>query len=252
MERAAFLIKPEDVRISCLLNPETIVVKRNAGVRPRQSIGGPLTGRTMADAPLLFTGGGHTWMDMELLFDVNLPGSTMVTRDVRDLSGPFFRMAENDSAQNGYAQPPVVRLVWGKSWNIPGVITHAAEKLECFNASGVPSRSWMKLRLRRVAGENEETGPSFDWAAVEETYTKLIEVLEQYYSENAAGGADAVNERSVTCLFNESLDLLAEKYYGNPALWRFIAIFNGISDPFAKTWNRVIRIPPLSELVKKI
>lgn len=253
MERVAFLIKPEDIRISCLLNPETIVMKRNAGVTPRQSIGGPVCGADMADAPLLFTGGGHTWLDMELLFDVNLPGSTRTALDVRDLSGPFFQMAENRSEETGYAGPPVVRMVWGKSWNIAGVITHVAEKLECFNASGVPSRSWMKLRLRRVMEEeSEEADSSFDWAAASETSMKLIELLEQYSSPGRGGESDPVTERSDTCLFTERLDLLARKYYGDPALWRFIAVFNHITDPFEPPGNVVIRIPPLFELVKKI
>jgi len=36
MERVAFLIEPEGLRLGALLNPETLVIRRTAGVRPRR------------------------------------------------------------------------------------------------------------------------------------------------------------------------------------------------------------------------
>jgi hypothetical protein len=62
MERVAFLIEETGERIVCLLNPESVVVRRTAGVRPRRSIGGSLAGSELADDALLFTGGGTTEM----------------------------------------------------------------------------------------------------------------------------------------------------------------------------------------------
>ena len=44
MERAAFLIEETNQRIGCLLNPESLVVWRTAGLRSRQSVSGQLTG----------------------------------------------------------------------------------------------------------------------------------------------------------------------------------------------------------------
>jgi hypothetical protein len=41
-------------------------------------------------------------------------------------------------------------LIWGKSWNIPGIVVAVAERLEHFTAAGVPRRSWLRLRLLRV------------------------------------------------------------------------------------------------------
>ena len=40
MERVAFLIEETNERLRCLLNPETLVLRRTAGVRPRQSATG--------------------------------------------------------------------------------------------------------------------------------------------------------------------------------------------------------------------
>ena len=60
MERVAFLIEDTNERLSCLLNPENLVVRRIAGVQPRRSAAGQLTGVGLADDPLLYTGGGRT------------------------------------------------------------------------------------------------------------------------------------------------------------------------------------------------
>src|SRR6185436_21110791 len=76
MERAAFLIEDSGARIPCLLNPASVVMRRVAGIRPRFSIGGPLTGAGLGDSPLHFTGGGTTEITMDLLFDVSLARST--------------------------------------------------------------------------------------------------------------------------------------------------------------------------------
>ncbi len=39
MERVAFLIEETGERIGCLLNPDSLVIRRSAGVQPRRSAG---------------------------------------------------------------------------------------------------------------------------------------------------------------------------------------------------------------------
>ncbi len=77
MERVAFLIEDTGERIGCLLNPESLVVRRQAGVRARRSAGGLVTGADLADDQLLYSGGGNTELTMNLLFDVSLAGSSI-------------------------------------------------------------------------------------------------------------------------------------------------------------------------------
>ncbi len=151
MERVAFLIEETNERIGCLLNPETLVMRRVAGVRPRRSATGQLTGAGLADDPLLYTGGGRTELELDLLFDVSLAGSSITTSDVRDLTLPLWNLAENTSQDAGYACPPQVLFIWGKSWNIRGVVVAVAERLEYFTSEGVPRRSWLRLRMLRAA-----------------------------------------------------------------------------------------------------
>src|SRR5437773_9766976 len=144
LERAAFLIEESGERIPCLLNPAGLVLRRVAGVRPRFSVGGPLTGAGVSDSPLLFTGGGTTEITMDLLFDVSLARSEPLPENVRELTEPLWRLAENEAKAGEYGRPPAVRFVWGKAWNIPGVVVALAERLEYFTQAGTPRRSWLR------------------------------------------------------------------------------------------------------------
>jgi hypothetical protein len=150
MERVAFLIEETNERLGCLLNPENLVVRRFAGVQTRRSLTGQLTGAGLTDDPLLFTGGGLTELQLDLLFDISLAGSSVRTDDVRDLTRPLWNLAENAASPTNYARLPVVRFIWGKSWNIPGVVIAVAERLEQFSSTGVPNRSWLRMRFVRV------------------------------------------------------------------------------------------------------
>src|SRR5262245_32780098 len=151
MERVAFLIEHSGERIGCLLNPESIVRRRAAGLRPRRSVSGLLTGRGLSDDQLIYTGGGMTELNLDLLFDVSVSGSTISTEDVRDLTAPLWALAVNAPVEDGYGRPPLARFIWGKSWNIPGVIAGVAERLEWFTPEGIPRRSWLRMRMLRVA-----------------------------------------------------------------------------------------------------
>jgi hypothetical protein len=151
LERVAFLIEETNQRIGCLLNPESLLMQRVAGVRPMHAATGPATGTGLSDAPLLYTGGGRTQLELALLFDVSLAGSSIATGDVRELTAPLWNLAENAKRTAGYGRPPLVRFVWGKSWNIPGIVVAVAERLEDFTPAGVPRRSWLRLRMLRVS-----------------------------------------------------------------------------------------------------
>jgi nucleoid-associated protein YgaU len=150
VERVTFLIEQTNERVGCLLNPESLTLQRVAGVQPRRSISGGLTGTALADDPLLYSGGGRTELRLDLLFDIGLAGSSITTGDVRDLTLPLWNLAENSSQRDRYGQPPLVRFIWGKSWNVLGVVVAVAEHLEDFTPGGTPRRSWLRLQMVRV------------------------------------------------------------------------------------------------------
>lgn len=237
MERIAFLIEETNQRVPCMLNPETLVLRRTAGLRARESIGGQITGAGRHDTPLIYTGGGRTVLELDLLFDVTIPGAAMATgdrsRDVRTLTRPFWTMAENTARRRGYSHPPQVRFFWGKAWNIPGVVEAVAERFEHFTREGVAQRSWLRLRMVRVDDPTPQPanppGYRLDDLPAPET---LPPPEDDWDAHQFTGGAEG-----------ERLDQLAARYYGNPSLWRLLATANGIDDPNDISAGAVLRVP---------
>ncbi|MCP4694480.1 MAG: hypothetical protein GY859_41005, partial [Desulfobacterales bacterium] len=231
MERIAFLIEDSGERIGGLLNPESLIIRRQAGVRARRSSGGLVTGADLADDQLLYCGGGNTELTMNLLFDVSLAGSSISTEDVRDLTGPFRRLAENSQQGGSYGNPPVCRFVWGKSWDIPGLVTAVAERLEYFTQAGVPRRSLMRLLFRRVmepiVSRPAVTGPE---RPVPGRGPGLGGVGERLEAHEVTGG--------------ERPDQIAHSNYRDPALSRALMSYNDIDDPLHIPAGTILDIPP--------
>ena len=170
-------------------------------------------------------------MTLNLLFDVSLAGSSTVTSDVRDLTGPIWRLSENSAG----GVPPICRFVWGKSWHLPGVITAVAERVEYFTVQGVPQRSWMRLRFRRVAEPvSNQLGERYSPAAGASGWTGPTESGNLPESHEVAG--------------NERPDQIAAKSYGDPALMRPLMTHNNIEDPLNIPVGTLLDIPPLEAL----
>ena len=242
MERAAFLTEDSGERIPCLLNPASVVVRRAAGVRPRFSVGGPLTGAGVTDTPLLFTGGGTTEITMDLLFDVSLARSAPPPENVRDLTEPLWQLAENEAKDGQYGRPPAVRFVWGKAFNIPGVVVAVSERLEFFTQAGTPQRSWLRLRMLRItsaeptedatpaippAESDEEMEALGDWPTpVDEGEVQRFDLL-----GDGEGAAERPDTIAAACGFA-------------PEDWPVIMEFSGVDDPTELRAGQTIRIPP--------
>lgn len=246
MERVAFLLEPSGERIGALLNPETLVVRRTAGLRQRRALSGGIAGGGSMDEPLLFTGGGTTELLLELLFDVSLLGSSVQTEDVRDLTQPLWRLAENSVAEGGFGRPPRVRIVWGKRLNEPAVVASIAERLEHFTASGAPRRSWVRMRLVRLEeplSESTEAPPVAAGLTAEQVTEQLPP--ESFEAHEVVGAGGSPGEPPVA---GQRLDEIAHQYYGDPSLWRLVASLNGIADPLRVPSGTVLRLPPANAL----
>ncbi len=237
MERAAFLIEDGGERIPCLLNPASLVLRRVAGVRRRLSVGGALTGAGANESPLLFTGGGTTEITMDLLFDVTLPRSEPTPEDVKELTEPLWRLAENQPKPGEYGRPPAVRFVWGKAWNIAGVIVALSERLEYFTQSGTPQRSWLRLRMLRTDGEDVSAAPSRSPAEPSEMGDWPTTPVDesQVLRYDLVGDGEGVAERP---------DEIAVANGFAPEDWPRIMEFSGVDDPTALEPGQTLRVPP--------
>ena len=161
--------------------------------------------------------------------------------DVRTLTQPLWALAENGLPVSGTLAPQRVRFVWGRSWNVPGVILAVAERLECFDPQGVPKRSWLSLRMRRVEEEQEAangppppTSPQFEL--------------------NPAHPSDGSSDDSVVVPVDDDgahltpLHMIAAERYGDPRYDRALAEYNGLDDLLALDEARPIRLPPASAI----
>lgn len=246
MERVAFLIEDTNERLTCLLNPETLVVRRTAGIRSRRSLGGQITGTGLSDDALIYTGGGRTEMELDLLFDVTLAGSTVTTEDVRELTLPLWNLAENNTSNQGYGELRRIRFLWGKYWDFPGIIVAVAERLEHFTPEGAPRRSWLRMRLLRVddGAAASSSAQSTEAAAMTlgelpDDFTDSEEEWDVYETLGTGDGGSG-----------ERLDQLADDYYGDPSLWRLIAKANDVEDPNEISSGTALQFPPLDLLNK--
>lgn len=248
MDRVAFLIERSGARIACMLNPESVVQKRWAGIRPMRSGGGFLTSIGLSDDPLLYTGGGTTELRLDLLFDVSLTESSIKTNDVRDLTRPLWELSENEGGEDGFGRPPIARFVWGTSWNVRGLVAAIAERLEFFSSGGAPSRSWLRMRFLRI-GEptaGEET-PAPAPPSAEQIPGPGEIPADQVEVHELLGGSSEGNDAAA----GERLDEIAFRYYGNPAFWRVLARFNSLEDPLHLRTGLSLHVPPLSLLTSR-
>lgn len=246
MERVAFLVDYSGERIDCLLNPETVAVTRLAGIRPRGTSYGQLIGAGQADDPLLFTGGGRTQIVLDLLFDVELVEEQIRPADVRALTRRLWMLAENSTEERGAVRPPLVRLVWGKSWNVPGVIAAVAERFDAFDPDGTPRRSWLRMKLIRVTESRAQAQAAFDDRLAQAQAQAAAQAVAN--TDPSAAPTQAVRAigdgQSDPDYSGVRFDLLATDALGSPFLWRLLAEHNRINDPLRVPPGTVLTVPP--------
>ncbi|NUU23912.1 MAG: hypothetical protein HOV68_20780 [Streptomycetaceae bacterium] len=234
MERVAFLVDDTGLRVDCLLNPETVQVTRLAGVRPRSAAAGRITGQGLADDPLVFTGGGRTELVLDLLFDVDFAETQTRPEDVRTLTRPLWMLSENSATEHGWVRPPLIRLVWGKTWNVPGIIVAIAERFDAFTLGGTPRRSWLRLKMVRVAESADAAQEGFE--------AELAAA-----STPAAPGSAVVaagDGAAETGYSGVRFDLLSHDALGSPLRWRLLAEHNRIANPFEVQAGTPLAVPP--------
>ncbi|KAB0681334.1 hypothetical protein [Aureimonas leprariae] len=257
MERIAFLVEKTGEQIFCLLNPETVVVRRSAGLRGRRLASGAVTGLALTDDPLIATGGGTTEIDLDLLFDIDLdqdlkrraaeaatdasvaaPPFDLELADVRNLTRPVWNLAENGEGFDGFGAPPAVRLIWGRAWNIPGVVISVAEKFERFAPDGRPQRSWLRLRLRRV--DSEKAASPAPLSATTQFELPLPDAVGRDGEARSTGVTLMPDEFGIP---SPRIDEIVAGHYGDLGPLAAVLAFNEIEDPLNVAEGQVLILP---------
>ncbi|MEO1576149.1 MAG: hypothetical protein AAFU65_14485, partial [Pseudomonadota bacterium] len=119
-----------------------------------------------------------------------------------------------------------VHVFWGKKRALLGVIAALAERLDDFDSAGIPRRSWLRMRMLRVADDDlagtaaHSTPPDVDAGdrmSPDNDLPDSASIVHDVTGDGPDGG--------------DRLDTLAWRYYGDPALWRVLAWLNDVDDP---------------------
>ena len=144
-------------------------------------------------------------MSMELFFDDWENENADLLDDIKTLLG-WLKPTE-ESINKKTPQPQILKLHWGSNHSLSefkGFLKSVSVKYTMFKPDGKPVRATASIALEEVPDEPKPTNPTSGSLAGRRTY-----VL-------AAG---------------DSLHSVAYAEYGDPGLWRALAVFNGIDDP---------------------
>ncbi len=162
-------------------------------------------------SPLLqFVNGNLRTLEMELFFDTSEP-----PRDVRDETQKVVRLLDIDSELHA---PPVLRVSWA-SLQLRCVLARASQKFVRFVDDGRP------VRARLTVTFNEYMDPESESKEVNRQTADFSKVH--------------------VVKLGETLSSIAGDFYGDPQVWRPIAILNGLDDPRAISTGQELRVPAL-------
>lgn len=163
-------------------------------------------------APLThFISGNARTLTMELFFDTYESGE-----DVRDYTQKITELLEIESELHA---PPVCRFSWGKL-EFKAVLERVTQRFTMFrDEQGIPVRATLNV-----------------------TFKEYKTITEQF-QEKPRHSSDRTKQRLISP--GDSLWLLADKEYGDPALWRPIARANNLANPRKLEVGKEIIVPPL-------
>jgi nucleoid-associated protein YgaU len=168
------------------------------------------------EAPILqFVRGNTEKLSFDVLIDTTdlEPGSPQ--RDARTLANKILQLARVDGERHA---PPICKFEWGGEV-LEGVIETVRRQFVLFDPSGVPTRITLSLGVKRYRSLKEQLG-TMNRRSPDRTRTVVV----------AAG---------------DTLPAIAFRAYGDDALWRPIALHNGIVDPARLQPGTVLELPKL-------
>ncbi len=253
MEKIIFFDEQDGSRIDALLNPESLSWRRSAGVRSRLIGERPVMYPEAREDTLIFTGGGVTDIDLNLLFDTRLlprrpppiPISDAANTqrdsysDVRDLTQPLWALTEAQrlGGTNSTIGLRPQLLIWGE-WSVRVVFTAIAERFEEFNIDGMPRRAWLSISLRRV--ETDETATTNSTASGNTTMLDQLAHSDPDTGLTAVAGDLSVAAATTPLAGIGRPDLFAHEVLGDARLWPLLLDHLGIEDPLS------VSMPPVT------
>ena len=168
---------------------------------------------------------------------ISAPSAQLAITDVRELSGPLWRLTENGVEGAVTDGPSVVHFIWGAAWNVPCIAISVAERFDQFAADGTPLRSWVRIHLRRThLPMRRDRAPG-------------LSLSPQLASSGLRSDASLPESVVLTDTASSSRpDTLCDSIYGDMRLLHPLLDFNGIDDFWSLDPGFTLMTPPASVL----
>jgi hypothetical protein len=173
-------------------------------------------------SPLLqFVNGNARTLDLELFFDTleeHRRGGRSLNQaqgDVRLLTQPVVDLLTINPATHA---PPVALFAWG-GLTFTGVLAKATQHFTMFTDTGVPVRARLQVTFT-------------EWKSALQEAQEIRRQTNDYTRAYQVGQG-------------ETLSSIAAGLYGNPGMWRPIAVANRLLDPRRLRTGLQLAIPPL-------
>jgi len=213
-EKAIITNTVTDDRIPVMFNPEEYTVNRDINFAQ--------TGVPGLGAPIIqFVHGNMQTLEMELLVDTyeaHREGSKVLNRageNVRRLTDKLIHLMDIEPTIHA---PPVLIFTWG-TLTFTCVLARASQRFILFLPDGTPVRARLQVTFNRFTNVDLEAKE----VKRETADFSKIHIVSQ----------------------GETASSIAGQLYGNPALWRPIALSNGIDDPRSLPAGLRLVIPQL-------
>lgn len=203
--KAQIMIVHTGQKFDVLFNPEEYTLNKDNNFAS-QSIPG------LGSPILQFVNGNLRTLEMELFFDTFEPKPP---RDVREETQRIVDLLKIDRDLHA---PPILEISWA-SLNFTCVLARVSQKFIMFLDDGRPVRARLTVTFNEMIDEEREAKEVDKQTA---DFSKALVVMQ-----------------------GDRLSDIAGRLYGNPGLWRPIAIVNGLVDPRAIETGQTLRIPSL-------
>ena len=174
--------------------------------------------------PAEFTGSDPTTISMEIFLDAFEEQGGDVSGDIRTLLS--WTQPTETSRRQKRGRPPLLRFVWGKNLvlqSFTGFLKSVQAKYTMFRVDGTPVRATANITLEEYDAGTQGQNPT-------------------------SGSREGRRAHVVT--EGETLQSIAYEEYGQPALWRGLAVFNDIDDPLRVSPGSELLIPTTPEAVR--
>jgi nucleoid-associated protein YgaU len=169
--------------------------------------------------PPEFTGSDPSKLSLEMFFDAT---DSMDDKVVKLVDRLFACCVPTDKSRQGKkGSPPWVIFHWGGLTSFPSYVSSVTAKYTLFTPGGTPIRAICTVTLEEISGEQD--------------------------GQNPTSGALAARDAHVV-VAGDTLQSVAYRAYGDAALWRDVAMANGIDDPTRLRPGTRLLLPALEEI----